>query len=908
MLMSLVKQLKRNAAEAAAPPGHDGTSSSSSSSDSTALASAATYGVGLGRPRLFGGTIQFGEAPPIVLGVRDDSRDDTLCDEVVDDTLQADAPRDEPVPPPSPASLLPAELLALVFLFVSAAKDRRELALVCWRWHAVVTPMLWNSVAITSPSDLQRFLVCAIHTTTRASGNPAILAHIDHIRNSQLLTIADLPKVDMAALNNPAAAVPTLIHALQPHLLNNPNNNPILLQLHNNLVNNPDFNMGQQHQNMMNDMVVENNNNANANNHPHNNPILANIMNMMQFALATSTTSRLDAEAQQDSAVSRRDADSEMIDVFNRITTERKSFGSAEYVRKLSIPTFDCRVNLLGLLNELLPNLTSIHFQHIHADETSGGPYTATFTPVSGPLLRTLSPLVSRATRLAIEDVYPTSWSDILSLLSNPGATTHLRSLNLEAVSTTDSFDSPQKLSTVFPHLPRLEAARFDGIALGPDTSILQLTRWCPFLKVVALDYCPNVTMKSFEVLWNGLDGLYFLGLAGIMNEQQHLHHPNHHHFHDDAGVSGGEGMMQLKRHEKIRIVRLVDCDVSDELFEKVCASGVGLEMLRFVFEDDECDGILGIVERLSERTLVPYGEAYMGGETGVRKGLKKLAFTWCPGFTGESLKRVLEYGWGKGGKGGVEVLDLHKDVNCTLGEIPAEVLEECVDSFGHLKVLNLYGQTKLTDETLQFLFTPTHFPSLTSLCINDSQVTLPTLRQIIVTLPTLTSLSVIQCPHITLQDLQTLFNEIPVEMARIRRLYTLHCWNADANPSKEEGGVREGISLPFSETSSESGDDDDEDDDEMVLDRQQQGTSSSFGGASGIMTPPSVSAVREGVSYAAITAGKTKGPTAKVNGRDVPDVEPICVIHDDMWFVDEGLDIMSLFNGSVAAVTDIRG
>ncbi|KAI9346601.1 hypothetical protein BDR26DRAFT_855815 [Obelidium mucronatum] len=816
-----------------------------------------------------------------------------------------------------------------------------------------MNPLIWGTVSLVSPNHVIRFLRSTVYTVARHNQSH-LLSHLSNINSSKLTDVSSLPKVDLSAIN--ANPLPALVDALNGNLLD--------LQQH--------WQQQQQQQQQLNP------NNANGNDNNDNamdveNPMegLTHYVNSLVHIALTNT--QISSDSNGPSSVTARQAISGLtslnsqslemeIDDGNRNGT---GFGSAEFVKRLSIPSFDCRVNLLGLLNDLLPNLQSIHFQHIHTEETTGTPFTAIFTPVSQTLLQTFQPIINRVIKLAIEDVYPTSWPHILKLLGGgpnllaldppsnqqqappsklpPQKLLNLRSLNLEAVATTDSFDSAIKLSHIFPSVPNLEAARFDGIAIGPDTSILTLARCCKHLKVIALDYCPSVTMKSFEILWNEVEGLQFLGLAGIVNDQQnpndhfHMHHHHHHNQPPHATTQQQHTQstqihraIELRKHPVLRIVRFVDCDVSDQLFYEISQNGVALEMLRFVFEDDECEGIVGVVERLSERALMPFAQDYATtdniGSTGVggesRRGLKKLAFTWCPGFTVDCLTRVLQYGWGNCYAQGVEVLDLHKDVQCRLGVIPEEVLEEAAVYMTKVKVLNLYGQTSLKNETLAAVFTPQNFQSLTSLCLNESKVTPQVLRHIILGLSKLTAISLMQCENITLADLKQLFEECPVEMKRIKRLYTEHCWNAHNNGGGDGGGNSASSSVPEDDVDEEDEEQEDFSMSPLIpateLQPRQQSNQQAAAAAAAATDHGDWGGIHEMMDVEEedrFERYQTPPPPqySSASPRPMPRLavqenrEPSCIIHEDLWFVDEGLDIMSLINGSVRRATDIR-
>ncbi|KAI8832027.1 hypothetical protein BC829DRAFT_494334 [Chytridium lagenaria] len=341
--------------------------------------------------------------------------------------------------------------------------------------------------------------------------------------------------------------------------------------------------------------------------------------------------------------------------------------GLAGLVKRLSLPTLEAKVPLMGMLNGLLRNL-----------------------------VRSFSPLMGMVDSLAIEDANETCWPEICLCLQLWGA--RIRSVNIEAVGNMDAFDSPEDLEPVFTRMPSLEFLRLDGIPIGTNGAINNLASYCLNLKVLTLDYCLEISMGTLPIVWNGCKNLTFLGLAGIVGDQE---------------LPPGT----LGFHHHLKTLRLVDCDVSDITFDEVARRALNLEMVRIVFEDDHCDGILAVSSELSDATLLAFADE----ETG-RKGLTTLALTRCPKMSAAALSRVLE-------KNPITTLDLHKDPECSLGGLTDEFVLELADHLGGVRVLHLYGQSTLTDDTLNTLFTNPATHTLESICLNFTNVTPRTLH-----------------------------------------------------------------------------------------------------------------------------------------------------------------------------------
>ncbi|KAI8616741.1 hypothetical protein BC830DRAFT_171289 [Chytriomyces sp. MP71] len=594
---------------------------------------------------------------------------------------------------------LPHEVIVLILAFVQSNNTLFNAALVCRAWSAAAVQTLWHTVHISSPEQMRRFLRCSIRTVARHSPAQAesLLNLVQAIDQSEITQISSLPRVDispenmidMAQMLNGALQQqqqqqqqPAAVGGMQIGGITGPFPVPLPPVMANLIPFDPNGPLND------NDPPIP----------PQILQFMASLQHMQQSSM--------------DSASQDQDDDNVVgiISSWNTLHTlgvdfkSIQDFGFCSHVRRLALPTFDTRVRHTAVLTELLPNLMSLHLQHVHPPEVmTGDRPRALFTPIPYAVLRCFAPLIARVVKLTAEDVYIPCWTELLRILKfSPSPTCHsssstpnqrnglaIKSLNLEAVATTDSFDSDEKLASVFANLPHLEAARFDGIAVGTDAAFLILTRSCVNLSVIAVDYCPLVTMSAFNILWNNAPNLVFLGLAGIVNDQ-HLHHllspilyPNH---QPDAAATATHASTPLVTHTNLRVLRLVDCDVTDTLCAHIANSAPNLDMLRIVFEDDACEGILQVVESLTDAALL----AFATRPASVRR-MTRLAVTWCPAFTADALREVVHVC-------GVEVLDLHKDALCELGLLPDSVLTECLDDGGlaGVKVLNLYGQVSV--------------------------------------------------------------------------------------------------------------------------------------------------------------------------------------------------------------------
>ncbi|KAJ1567246.1 hypothetical protein HK405_006623, partial [Cladochytrium tenue] len=323
--------------------------------------------------------------------------------------------------------------------------------------------------------------------------------------------------------------------------------------------------------------------------------------------------------------------------------------------------------------------------------------FTASFQSVPE-----LAPLLHRIESLSVEDVHSSSWPHLLAAIRYYAS--NLRLLNLEAVGNQDAFDHSQNLSLVFPSLTKLEFLRLDGVTVGPNSSLSILAAsGGASLKAITMDYCVDVTMEALGILWENCPLLSFIGLAGIMMT------PSSGNQADGApdataGAVPGRGRavqpqepVLLSERPLLRTIRFVDCDVTDDLLEKVALLATRLEMIRVVFEDDQCEGVLRTWRNLSDRALMAFVNPFVhGGASGSDPALtapqprlpslRVLALSWCPRMTAASLVSVLA-------ANRITVLDLHKDPRGEIGCIDDSLLETIADHVSNVEVLHLYGQ-----------------------------------------------------------------------------------------------------------------------------------------------------------------------------------------------------------------------
>ncbi|KAJ3123040.1 hypothetical protein HK098_002260 [Nowakowskiella sp. JEL0407] len=416
-------------------------------------------------------------------------------------------------------------------------------------------------------------------------------------------------------------------------------------------------------------------------------------------------------------------------------------------IKKLTLPSCGSNLSHFALTVNLLKNLQCLRFKHpipcVHP-----GPI------FHGDLLYAIKPLFSNLLSLVIEDLDAPCFSELCHLLQY--FSPKLIHLSLETKGELESFESDVNFEKVADGLVSLKCLRMDGVPVG-DNSVIQKIVLSKNLQAVILDYCVEVTMDVFEVIWNSCPSLEFFGMAGII---------------------GPITSLVLSHHENIRTLRLVDCDVSDTLFENVAYYSKRLEMLRIVFEDENCEGILKVADTLSDRTInafsgtmfqpFPVIRPLIPGASSMDKvnlqnfviplkrssgTLKILAITKCVNFSVDPLKKLLAYN-------PIHTLDLHKHPQSQFGKIEDEFFKKLMtfDSLNRVKILNLFGQTGVSESCLLEVLKSGAFRNVESVCLNNVNVTETFLNLLgeDFGMPKLRRISVFDCSQVSLEMLKT--------------------------------------------------------------------------------------------------------------------------------------------------------
>jgi hypothetical protein len=230
-------------------------------------------------------------------------------------------------------------------------------------------------------------------------------------------------------------------------------------------------------------------------------------------------------------------ADADVIDNFYQLQLNPiYNHGYGKLVKSLAIPSDGFNVKLLRVL-AFLPNLKNITFYH--------PPHDDKWIPFLKPkVLDSIASNFQSLNSLVIEDLSRIIWKPLINMLSQFGSC--LLHLTVEASGELEPFfTSTGVLRVLSQNLPNLKALRLDGIPAGNDDSVVDLVTKCQKLESIILDYCFGITMECFSLIWNRLSNLKFLGFAGL------------------------NGMLTsylVKKQDKLKTLRFVDCAVSDEL------------------------------------------------------------------------------------------------------------------------------------------------------------------------------------------------------------------------------------------------------------------------------------------------------------------------------------------------------
>ncbi|EGF83124.1 hypothetical protein BATDEDRAFT_34000 [Batrachochytrium dendrobatidis JAM81] len=417
-------------------------------------------------------------------------------------------------------------------------------------------------------------------------------------------------------------------------------------------------------------------------------------------------------------------------------------YGNGPLIRKLDIPSWGQNLSLVPLVMEFLPNWSSVAFMHPpHGEE-----HIPTLRPT---LIQSLRPILSQLEAITVEDVDEDCWIPLLRAISDNCS--NIRHLSLEAISEKEQYASNVGLVYLFESVPKLEYIRMDGVPVGHmhftpfggDLDIKALPIVCPNLRAITLDYC-DVTMKSVYTLWNECKNLEFLGLAGLSQAP--------------------EIQQSLLPKPKLKILRFVDCDVSDALLEDVARNAPNLEMLRVVFEDSESLKTLDVTEGISDAMLFAIGKHCLH--------LRILAISVCRRMTSAGLICILR-------SPSVTILDFHKTPDSNTGMLTDSFFYAIAPFLLRIKTLNLFGQAALSETMFISILQQGLLSSLESLCVNSTNMAKAFLDALANdACPRIQRLSIVDCKYIGQADLIAFLSNIQSRSPRpLQRLYSIYTY-----------------------------------------------------------------------------------------------------------------------------------
>ncbi|KAJ3300189.1 hypothetical protein HK104_003417 [Borealophlyctis nickersoniae] len=157
--------------------------------------------------------------------------------------------------------------------------------------------------------------------------------------------------------------------------------------------------------------------------------------------------------------------------------------------------------------------------------------------------------------------------------------------------------------------------------------------------------------------------------------------------------------------------------------------------------------------------------------------------------MTAEGLRRIID-------TNPVRMLDLHKHPECTIGCIDDAFLEELTKSCGKVEVLNLYGQTGLTEDAIARVLMDGKIRNVKSLCLNNVDVGEKAIDTIGTGCPLIERLSVVDCQKVE----EALVGGVVERAARARRAlwrekgtWPFSTWASDDGGESGKGVVEGG-------------------------------------------------------------------------------------------------------------------
>ncbi|KAI9325388.1 hypothetical protein DFJ73DRAFT_217469 [Zopfochytrium polystomum] len=412
--------------------------------------------------------------------------------------------------------------------------------------------------------------------------------------------------------------------------------------------------------------------------------------------------------------------------------------GVGRYVKHLVMPSCDCDVPWLPILNLLLPNLTSLHLKHVHGPEEMDCNRCLQRHVISRFL-----PIFSRLDTLLIDDAPPETMDLLEGVLSQLSC--NLRVLDLNAFNARD-LPVTYDLTSLVEGAParnglrHLECLRMYGISLQPSLATLSsaLELFGATLTAVCIDMSAELTLEAAEIVWNECgDALYLLSLGDLTAAGQH-----------GSVVAGGSGipLVTLTRaRPALRVLRLKNCELDDGAVEQMARLAHGVELVRIALDDEQSRGVARCARRLTDRTLLAFAH---------RPALRHVSFTWCASMTAAGLQELLRTSPNVAG------VELERYTAGTLGLLMSHMLVTLREELARLEVLAISCQTNISDPQLRSFFLNSRFPNLRSISLTKTHATLATVLALVMNAPRLEAVSVVQCAGMGEADLRALLRE----------------------------------------------------------------------------------------------------------------------------------------------------
>lgn len=296
--------------------------------------------------------------------------------------------------------------------------------------------------------------------------------------------------------------------------------------------------------------------------------------------------------------------------------------------------------------------------------------------------------------------------------------------------------------------------------------------------------------------------------------------------------------------------------------------------MLRLVFEDDGCEGIVTVSNELTDRTLDSLSQH--------TKTLQIIALTRCPNMSARSLSRLLT-------TNPVHTLDLHKHPDCSIGGIDDTFLKDLSTdgATSNLRVLNLYGQCGVSEAGFCHALSSGHLSGLRSFSVNNCSITGKVLDCLRMGCKGLERVSLVDC-GVAWEAIKGFVEGVDVGWIK-EAVLPEEGQEGGGTPMEMDQGLEGGMETLRLEVEGSQ---------QPMAERMPRGDS--LGG---------IKSEREQEEGEDTTDTPPPQPTSSLD--PLPRLRRIYTLHPqavetriikkrDAWFVDEGLDILSLWEGCV--------